>query len=247
MKPGELGAGGRVRTVGVALRQQLSMLAGTVLGPRRGASNMAWSIVDAPDSRLCRDALDEARECLSAPVFRHSLRCWQYASAFAVVDDLRPDQEALYVSCLLHDLALGSELDSVVGCFALLGAERAGRFVHEHGGDQRTSRIVHEAVARHMDVSTPDAAEASLLHDAAYLDVSGRRIRDLERQCLVAVESCYPRAGFATEFASKVEAESRLRPKSRAAVFWRSGMQLALRANPLERGLTSSRSRVPAR
>lgn len=202
---------------------------------------MAWSIGDAPDSRLCRDALDEARECLSIPVLRHSLRCWHYASAFSAVDDLRPDREALYLSCLLHDIALGSEEDTDVGCFALLGAQRATRFVHDHGGDERTGRIVHEAIAKHMDVSTPERSEAALLHDAAYLDVSGRRIRELERCCLDTVESIYPRHGFAADFAAEIKAESRLRPKSTAAVLWRSGLLLAVKVNPLERRLTSRR------
>lgn len=241
MSAGELSAGARVRTVGDALRQQLSMLPGTLLGPRRSSSNTPWSIVDAPDSRLCRDALDEARQCLSTPVFLHSLRCWQYASAFAAVDDLCPDSEALYLACLLHDIALGSEQDPAVGCFALLGAERAGTFVVEHGGDRRTGQIVHEAIAKHMDVSTPSLSEAALLHDAAYLDVSGRRIRELEAHCYATVESVYVRDGFVADFSSKIEAESRLRPNSTAATLWRSGMSLALKSNPLERRFRSSR------
>jgi hypothetical protein len=217
------------------------MLPGTVLGPRRRSSGAAWHTVDTPDSRLCRDALEEARECLSEPMLMHSVRCWQYASAFADIDCLRPDPEALYVVCLLHDIALGAEQNPVAGCFAVIGAVRAEEFVRRHEGDDRTAQIVHETIARHMDVATPEEPEAALLHDAAHLDVSGRRIRDLDPHCLNVVESSWTREGFAADFASRMKIESRRRPRSTAATLWRSGMYPAMKANPLERRVTSSK------
>ncbi|WP_128644706.1 HD domain-containing protein [Rhodococcus sp. BS-15] len=241
MRPGELGAGDRVRTVGYALGQQLSMLPGTLLGPRRRSSNTVWAIVDVPDSRLCRDALEEARECLSEPMLLHSQRCWQYASAFAAVDDVCPDPEALYVSCLLHDIALGGEPDIAVGCFALIGADRAEKFVRRYEGDDRTAQIVHEAIARHMDTARPEGPEAALLNDAAYLDVSGRRIRELDPHCIDVIESRYTRESFAADFACRMKIESRMRPRSTAATLWRAGMYPAIKVNPLERMVTSSK------
>lgn len=241
MKPGELSAGHRARIVAAAVREQLTMLPGTVLGPRRRSAGSAWHTVDAPDSRLCREALEEARGCLSEPMLMHSVRCWQYASAFAVIDGLRPDREALYVACLLHDIALGAEQNPVAGCFAVIGAGRAEEFVRRHEGDDRTAQIVHETVARHMDVETPMGSEAALLHDAAHLDVSGRRIRDLDPHCVDVIESSYTREGFAADFASRMKIESRRRPQSTAATLWRSGMYPAMKANPLERRVISSK------
>lgn len=222
MKPGELSAGHRARIVAAAVREQLAMLPGTVLGPRRRSAGSAWHTVDAPDSRLCREALEEARECLSEPMLMHSVRCWQYASAFAVIDGLRPDREALYVACLLHDIALGAEQNPVAGCFAVIGAGRAEEFVRRHEGDDRTAQIVHETIARHMDVS-------------------GRRIRDLDPHCVDVIESSYTREGFAADFASRMKIESRRRPQSTAATLWRSGMYPAMKANPLERRVISSK------
>ncbi|WP_155293209.1 HD domain-containing protein [Rhodococcoides fascians] len=241
MRPGELSAGRRARIVGAAVREQLAMLPGTVLGSRRRSSSAAWHTVDAPDSRLCRDAFEEARECLSEPMLMHSVRCWQYASAFAEIDCLRPDSEALYVACLLHDIALGAERNPVAGCFALIGAERAEKFVRRHEGDDRTARIVHETIARHMDVETPKESEAALLHDAAHLDVSGRRIRDLDPHYVDAIESSYTREGFVPDFASRMKVESRRRPRSTAATLWRAGMYPAMKVNPLERMVISSK------
>lgn len=241
MKPGDLSAGRRAEIVGSAVREQLAQLPGTVLGSRRRSSDAAWHIVDGPDSRLCREALEEARECLTTPVFMHSMRCFQYASAFADIDGLRADREALYLACLLHDIALGAERNPVAGCFALIGAERAEEFVRCHEGDDRTAQMVHEAIARHMDVATPKDSEAALLHDAAHLDVSGRRVRDVDPHCLDAVESRYSRQGFVVEFATRMRVESKTRPKSTAATLWRSGMYLAMKTNPLERRVTSSK------
>lgn len=222
MKPGELSAGHRARIAAAAVREQLAMLPATVLGPRRRSAGSAWHTVDAPDSRLCREALEEARGCLSEPMLMHSVRCWQYASAFAVIDGLRPDREALYVACLLHDIALGAEQNPVAGCFAVIGAGRAEEFVRRHEGDDRTAQIVHETIARHMDVS-------------------GRRIRDLDPHCVDVIESSYTREGFAADFASRMKIESRRRPQSTAATLWRSGMYPAMKANPLERRVISSK------
>lgn len=239
MKRGELSVGRRAQIVGAAVREQLVMLPGTVLGPRRRSSGAAWHIFEAPDSRVCRAALEEARECLSEPVLMHSVRCWQYASAFAEIDCLRPDSEALYVACLLHDVALGAEQNPVAGCFALIGADRAEKFVRQHEGDARTARIVRETIARHMDVETPKESEAALLHDAAHLDVSGRRIRDLDPCYVDVIESSYSREGFVADFASRMKTESRRRPRSTAATLWRAGMYPAMKANPLERVIIS--------
>lgn len=106
--------------------------------------------------------------------------------------------EALYLACLLHDIALGGQQDAFAGCFAILGAERARRFVTLHGGNEGTGRSVHDSIARHMDVETPEEPEAVLLHDSAYLDLS----------CLEAVEAFHPRDGFVADFGSRMKVES---------------------------------------
>ena len=162
---------------------------------------------------------------------------WEWALALSALDELRPDPESLYVSCLLHDVALGSSDDPTVGCFALHGAEYGRNFVVSHGGDAATAHCVHTAISRHFDPVTPQGygPEASLLHDAAYLDVAGLRSDELSDTQIADVLMHYPRDGFGSEFSTLMRYEAHTRPRSTAATLWRGGMRLAIALNPLDR------------
>ncbi|MFC6010768.1 HD domain-containing protein [Nocardia lasii] len=233
-RDGELSPLRRMRTVASALGVQTVALPQLVRGRRAAAAD--WAPV-APDSVLCRSALEEARQTLTPAVLAHSLRCWEFATALAELDELRPDPEALYLACVLHDIGLGAPDDPRTGCFALLGAHRARAFVVDNGATEAVGDCVHTAIARHFDPVTPreHGAEAVLLHDAAHLDVVGVRAGDLEPGVLGAVHARHPRAGFRGEFADAMRHETRVRPHSTAATLWRTGMPLALAVNPLDR------------
>lgn len=152
------------------------------------------------------------------------------------VDGSEPDPEALFVACALHDTALGAPADPHIGCFALLGAENARRFVADRGAPTTAERVA-TAIARHMDPRTPvgHGPEAALLHDAAHLDVAGYRIRDMPPDFVRAVVAALPRGDLGAEFAELARRESQIRPRSTVAALWRSGMRIPLRLNPLDR------------
>ncbi|MFC7451377.1 HD domain-containing protein [Rhodococcus daqingensis] len=235
MLRGELGRADRLRVMLQAATIQTRALPSQLAGvPRPGTSTPP--LFDPPDSALARDALAHAREVLSPGILAHSLRCWQWAMRFCEVDGVHPDPEALFVACALHDTALGAPADAHVGCFALLGAEIAERFVAGRG-DPTTAATVATAIARHMDPRTPTGhgPEAALLHDAAHLDVAGYRVWDLPPDFLRTVVAALPRDGLGAEFAQLARHESRVRPRSAIAVLWRGGMRIPLRLNPLDR------------
>jgi hypothetical protein len=236
MLRGELGRADRLRVMLQAAAIQTRALPSQLARvPQPGPSTQP--LFDPPDSGLARDALEHAREALSPAILAHSLRCWQWAMRFRAVDGLEPDPEALFVACVLHDTALGAPADAHVGCFALLGAEDAGRFVADRGAPTDTVETVTTAIARHMDPRTPTGhgPEAALLHDAAHLDVAGYRVRDLAPDFLRTVVAALPRDGLGAEFGALARHESRVRPRSTVAVLWRGGMRIPLRLNPLDR------------
>ena len=235
MLRGELGRVDRLRVMLQAAAIQTRALPSQLARvPKSGPATPA--LIDPPDSALAGEALEHAREVLSPGVLAHSLRCWQWAMRFRAVDGLEPDPEALFVACVLHDTALGAPADAHVGCFALLGAEEAGRFVVARGAPAASAETVATAIARHMDPRTPTGhgPEAALLHDAAHLDVAGYRVRDLPPDVLRAVVAALPREGLGAEFGELARHENRVRPRSTVAVLWRSGMRIPLRLNPLD-------------
>ncbi|MGY0498558.1 HD domain-containing protein [Nocardia sp. FBN12] len=238
-RDGELGRLQQIRTASAALSVQTAALPHLVRGLRRN-SNSNGSVGAAPvppDSRLCRDALEEATEVLTPAVLAHSLRCWEFGTALAKLDDLAPDPEALYLACVLHDIGLGAPADATTGCFALLGAHRARTFIVDRGATAELGECVHIAIARHMDPGTPRGcgAEAALLHDAAHLDVVGLRAHQLDPGLLAEIHARHGRNGFGGEFAAAMRQEARIRPRSTAATLWRSGMPIAIALNPLDR------------
>ncbi|MET9489807.1 phosphohydrolase [Nocardia sp. NPDC006630] len=214
---------------------------------RRPGTSSPTTLFGIPGSQLARDALAEARDIVSPGILAHSLRCWQWAMGLSAIDGLAPDLEALFVSCVLHDAALGSAADPHAGCFALLGAQRAQAFVAGHDTTTR-AEVVATAIARHMDPATPRGygPEAALLHDAAHFDVAGTRYGDLNAAFEGVVIDKYPRDGFTGEFAAMMRYERSVRPRSTAAVLWRGGLAAVLAINPLDRvpapGKRSARS-----
>ena len=239
MRTGELTRLGQLRVIGDALAVQTIAMPRLLRGIKAPSSpRFSGARPAPPDSGLCRDALQEAEETLTPAVLAHSLRCWEFGNALAIVDGRSFDPENLYVAALLHDIRLGAPADDRIGCFAVLGAEHAREFVTAHGGSAESGHCVYTAIARHMDVKTPlDAGpEAALLHDAAHLDVVGLRAHELDEAFLDDVEFRFPRSSFATEFTTAMRIEAQLRPRSTAAALWKSGMKLAIALNPLDRG-----------
>lgn len=81
-----------------------------------------------PDSVDVQRALEEMQSCSSTSLQNHCLRTWCYATAFAQMQHLKPDDELLAVSCLLHDLGMTEQYYQhhvQCRCFAGQGAYAA--------------------------------------------------------------------------------------------------------------------------
>ena len=239
VRPGELTRRAQVVAGSRALVSATRHAPGAVRGP--GATGPA-GLAAVPDSALCRAATEQAVEELTPAVLRHSLRCWQWGSSLAHLDGTRPDPEALYVACVLHDITLGTA-DPEVGCFAHAGSEVAAVVCHRHGRVD-LAPVVREAVAHHFDPRPVDEPVARALHAAVNLDVVGHRSAEIARDLALAVLAEHPRDGFRQEFLAAVRLESRRRPRSMAAAMHRAGMALPMRLNALDR-LVPARAPAP--
>ncbi|TLG13999.1 cyanamide hydratase [Nocardia cyriacigeorgica] len=193
-----------------------------------------------PDSRLTRQAVAVAESAYGGELYQHSLRCWYFGVAFARLDDLRFDAEALYITTLLHDIALTERYRPAPGqspCFAVHGGAVAREQLSTWGATAELANLVGEAITLHMDVTVDPAqgVEAHLLHAAAHLDVAGSRIGDLPRPMVAAILRAHPRDGFTDAFLAAMRREARERPDSRAAVMWKQGLRIPVAMNPLNR------------
>ncbi len=116
------------------LRQWLRMAAQRIGASRRPAP-LAAEVWAAPDSALAARAREVAHEAYDAHLLGHGERTWALAMAVATHLGLRPDPEALFVACLLHDLGLTPlEFDTLL---------EAGRLTQDLGEPGRDDSFGH--------------------------------------------------------------------------------------------------------
>ncbi|WP_231855991.1 HD domain-containing protein [Nocardia cyriacigeorgica] len=243
------GAMDRKQKLGFARRAATAQLAGLpgVVKAALGSGGRTGTVElpeAPPDSKLTRQAVELAEAVYGGELHQHCLRCWYFGAAFAQLDGLRFDPEALYVAALLHDIGLTDRYRPAPDqspCFAVHGGAVARERLMTWGASTELAGLVDDAIALHMDVAVDPAqgVEAHLLHAAAHLDVAGSRIGDLPRPLLAEILRAHPRDGFSDVFLAAMRREARERPDSRAAVMWKQGMRIPVSMNPLNRTLTS--------
>lgn len=203
-----------------------------------GSRDSALAIhADPPDGEYARRADELANETYEHELLQHCLRCWYLGDLFAQREHRGYDPELFYVACLLHDIALTDThrpTPADAPCFAVHGGNVANRTLHAWGADTDFCDTVEEAIAAHLDVTTPpeNGVEAYLLHAAARLDVAGARVSDLPVHLLRHVNAIHPRAKFVSTFSRALRREAHERPDSRIAVLWKTGMRLPITLNP---------------
>ncbi len=199
-------------------------------GPMPGPDR---ALVDIPDDPVCHAADEVARTVLSPEIYRHSRRCWEWSMVLAEIDGLAPQRDALFVACMLHDLALGGSTEPC-GCFAAASGERAADLCVDLGRED-IAASVSSAISGHFDPIAGRGTEDRALHGAVHLDVVGYRVREVTRAHVRTVTEAFPRSGFTAEFVRLAGREKRLRPLSTAAVMYRAGLPVLARLNPLDR------------
>ena len=73
---------------------------------------MRLSELEIPATPACRTALEVATEYCSPALLNHSVRAYLWAAGYAATRGIAFDAELLYVSAMLHDLALVKEFDN---------------------------------------------------------------------------------------------------------------------------------------
>ncbi len=85
------------------------------------------------------------------------------------------DFDILIAACLLHDISRKEQYDNPALDHAVLGAERAYRFLTENGFGEEFSKSVFHCISTHRfrGNNAPETIEAKILFDADKIDVTG--------------------------------------------------------------------------
>lgn len=85
------------------------------------------------------------------------------------------DYDILITACLLHDIARREQFENPSLCHAMVGGEKAYRFLTRQGFDQAFAEQVRHCIQTHRFRKSmePQSIEAKILFDADKLDVTG--------------------------------------------------------------------------
>jgi len=105
-----------------------------------------------PDSALTRAAIAVIMDASEPYLFHHSMRTY-----FGKLLDRHPcvqyDDEAFFVSCLLHDLGLTDRYrikEAQQHCFSQVGADMATHLAIEHQYSEQTAELIANAISLHL-------------------------------------------------------------------------------------------------
>jgi HD superfamily phosphodiesterase len=193
--------------------------------------------LEIPATRSCRAALEVATTYCSRALLNHSVRAYLWAAAYALERGIAFDAELLYVSAMLHDLALVKEFDNHGLPFEEAGGHVAWVFGAGAGWPMERRRRAAEVIVRHMwdEVDVAKDPEGHLLELATGMDISGRRTEEIPADLRAEVLARYPRLGLVEEFIGYFEDQSKRKPLCLAARFVRGGFAARVATNPLDR------------
>lgn len=200
--------------------------------------------IDPPASDLVRAATVWAGEIHEPWLLRHGLRTWLFGHLLGQLDGVDSDPEALYLTCLLHDVGLTADHRVPPGagadgcrCFAVHGAHVSEQKLLELGASPLLASEVADAIGMHLNakVDAESGGAARLVNQGAALDVVGTRASDLGRSLISQVIARHDRARFAEELLVVLRLENAERPAARMASLFGIGMGPAIRLNPLNR------------
>ena len=170
-----------------------------------------------PDTKLAREAERECRGTLTTAMANHSVRTFVFGLALSELDEKPVDLEELYVSSLLHDLAL--EAPTPGRCFAVVGAERARALLLAAGADAEKSARVAEGIALHISpgIGFERGPLAPLIAAGALIDLTGLRLGEMPPELVAGAFARWPRAGCKRHLAGCWRREAQAVPQGRAA------------------------------
>jgi uncharacterized protein len=90
-------------------------------------------------------------------------------------DEVDVDDDVLIAACLLHDIGRKEQFADPTLCHAMVGGEKAYRFLMENGFDEDFAQKVRHCIQTHRFRKSmqPQSVEAKILFDADKLDVTG--------------------------------------------------------------------------
>lgn len=148
-----------------------------------------------PDSKLARDVTQFIRDTEDDLLFFHSSRVFFWGALAGQRQNLKYDNELLYVAAMFHDVGLTAPYHNSQRRFEVDGADAARDFLLTYDIPGADIEKVWNAIALHTTPGIPEHMhpEISLVQVGAGMDVAGRGYKDFTDEQRQAVVTAYPR------------------------------------------------------
>jgi hypothetical protein len=188
-----------------------------------------------PQTRAATAALSVASRFYTPPLLNHCVRSYLWGSMYASVHGITFDEELLYVSAMLHDIALTDVFDSHTVPFEEAGGDLAWVFAVAAGWPADRATRATEIIVRHMrdDVAATADPESHILQVATSWEIVGRRPEEFPAQARAEILARYPWQGFGSEFLACFQDQGTRKPGSAAAGSIANSLAERIEANPL--------------
>ncbi len=175
-----------------------------------------------PDSALARGAATLARTESPNFLFNHCMRTFVFAGLAARRMGRTYDEEAVFVACALHDLALMEKYEVADKTFERAGADFARGFARAGGFSEERAELVWQGIALHTS-RVPDGAafDVKMVQIGAGMDVFGfPPLSEMPWGDVEAVVREFPRAAFNKAFKDLLVAHGKRRPQHAGENDW---------------------------
>jgi hypothetical protein len=169
---------------------------------------------------LAQKAVDLAYRVSPPVVWTHVVRTFVFGALVGQAQNLRYDEELLFLAAVLHDLGLTAEFRGAER-FEVVGADAADAFLKDQGVNSERREIIWDAIALHTSVgiASRKRPEIALVHIGAGVDVIGLELDKLPPALVSETIEKLPRHDFNKAFYSVVVDTIAQAPQS-AAMTW---------------------------
>lgn len=173
------------------------------------------------DSKIAKMATELSRTASPPYLFNHALRTFLFGSLVGRTLGQKPDEELLYLACILHDLGLTKEFQGDLP-FEIQGAESAKHFLQEHGYSKDRTAAVWDGIAMHASlISQFKQPEIALVGAGAGADVIGPDPTQIKKADVEEVVKAFPRLRFKEAFVNTCADVIRKHPNGATRSFMR--------------------------
>jgi hypothetical protein len=157
-------------------------------------TKLPYSESSIPDSKLANKAKQLVQAVSPQFLYHHCLRTFMFADLIGQQQEMKYDQELLYLGAIMHDLGLTERFDAHQR-YEVDGADAAKSFLLENQVAEEKAELVWDAIALHTStgIASRKQPEIALIQIGASMDVGGFRIADLPREAIEEILTLYPR------------------------------------------------------